>query len=63
MNEVISREIRTLAVLLYHPPKKYKKNALWGCVLALRSRSPLSVVAGGGMLMPTALASIYIASV
>ena len=50
-NLVISREIRLLAAL-YLP--SYKKNALKGCDLELPSRSPLSVFAGGVMLMQTA---------
>ena len=51
---VISREIKPLAAL-YPPP--YKK-----CYIRLRSRTPLSEVARGGMLMPTAFALLSIAS-
>ena len=41
----------------YTPPLPYKKKCFKGL------RSPLSVVVGGGMLMPTAFAPIYIVSV
>ena len=61
---VISHEIRPLKEL-YRPPSPHIKNiALYkGCELEFRSRSSLSVVAGVGMLVPTAFASLFVVSV
>ena len=60
---VISREIRPLAALDSSPPPAIQKSALKGCNIKLRSRFLLSVVAGGGMLMPTAFEPFSIVSV
>ena len=49
-NWVISLEIRPFAAL-YAPPPIHKK-----CFIGLRSRASISVVAEGGILMPTAFA-------
>ena len=57
---VISCEIRPLAAL---SPLSIQKSALQGCNLKLRSRSPLSMVAGCCMLIPTAFAPLSIVSV
>ena len=57
----MSLEIRPLAAL--YPPPHTKKYALQGCALEFSSRSQLSVVARGGMIMPTAFAPLSIVSV
>ena len=44
-----------------HPPQKLC--ALQGCDLEFLSQSPLSVIAGGGMLTPTAFTPLSISSV